>query len=171
MEKITPVWAWIETDKGKTNLQDITPTGGVHTIGSPITYENRTITANIPTDITYVKLYFAWYKNINTPWVPASVLLNDWSFKYYNKTMTELNKKGLTITKSPIAQIKMTTDETVFNTSDVKVSNMLEIGDWSLSAESYLEGDGVTMDNRLVLKYKNVPKGAFKSSDGTYYTL
>jgi len=170
-EKITPVWAWIETDKGKTNLQNITPTGGVHTIGSPITYENRTITANIPTDITFVKFYIAWYKNINTPWVPASVLLNDWSFKYYNKTMTELNKKGLTITKSPIAQIKMTSDETVFNTSDVKVSNALEIGDWSLSTEPYLEGDGVTMDNRLVLKYKNVPKGAFKSSDGTYYTL
>lgn len=83
----------------------------------------------------------------------------------------ELNKNGLVITKSPIAKIALTTDKIEFNVSELKASNRIEIGDWSLETEGYLEGDGVTINNRLVLKYKNTPKGAFKSSDGTYYTL
>lgn len=170
-EKITPIWAWIETDKGKTNLQDITPAGGVYPIASTPVYENRTIVANIPADATWVRMYFAWYKNISSAWVPASVLLDNWSFKYYNKTLTELNKNGLVITKSPIAKVALTTDKIEFNVSELKASNRIEIGDWSLETEGYLEGDGVTINNRLVLKYKNTPKGAFKSSDGTYYTL
>ena len=167
--KLTPVWAYIETNVGTFALQDVTPTNSVYLIGNTVTYEERSLVVNIPSDATYARLYFAWYVNTD-PFYPASVLLQNYSFDVYDKTMVELNKLGLKIYNSPVSSINLNNNKASFNLSEISAGNKLSIGNWSFSTEPYLEGDGVTLNERLTLKYKDVAKGYFSSDTGAYTT-
>jgi len=165
--KATNIWAYIKTDVGTFALMDVTPAGGVYLLGNTPTYETRTLTATIPSNATYARFYIAWYKN--GAFDPADVLFNNWSFLIYNKTIVELNKTGLKIYNSPISKILLNNNEAVFNLPFVRASSGIQLGErWTLVVEPYLEGDGITLNERLTLKYNGVMKGFFSQTDGTY---
>lgn len=167
-DKVTPLWAYIKTDIGTFALTDVTPTNSVYLIGNTPTYESRTLTCTIPSDATYARLYFAWYKNTTSSYVPATVKLQNWSFSIYSRTIIELNKKGLKIFNSPISRILLNNDEAVFDLPFIKASSGFSVGNWTFVVEPYLEGDGITVNERLTLKYKGTSKGYFSQTDGTY---
>ncbi|QKJ99937.1 MAG: hypothetical protein HND40_10380 [Ignavibacteriota bacterium] len=165
--KATNIWAYIKTDVGTFALMDVTPAGGIYLLGNTPTYETRTLTATIPSNATYARFYIAWYKN--GAFDPADVLFNNWSFLIYNKTIVELNKTGLKIYNSPISKILLNNNEAVFNLPFVRASSGIQLGErWTLVVEPYLEGDGITLNERLTLKYNGVMKGFFSQTDGTY---
>lgn len=167
--KLEPIWMYLLVDGIKLGLKDIAPTGSVTLIGNPVSWESRSFVVNVPANAVSVKLYIE-YNIDNAKFEPANVLFQSWTFKYYSRSIVELNKLGLNIYSSPISRILLNTSKAEFNMPSVNVSDRLSIGNWGFIIEPYLEGDGVTMNERLRLRYKGVNKGWFSQLDGKYYT-